>query len=96
MTMDDLQLLEDALKVAWLAFNEWDGETDSDDMPCDFHNFYKCEECDAGVQWDEFWSCACDGECGSCGADISPYRSDTFNYVTGEWDLDDENHGHPW
>lgn len=36
-----------------------------------FLNHYRCEECD--VEWDDQWSCACDDECASCGADISPY-----------------------
>lgn len=35
-------------------------------------------ECDCGCTWEDQWSCACDDECPSCGADVSP--SDATEY----------------
>lgn len=47
---------------------------DSDGQPCRYLNYYRCDECD--VEWTDEWSCMCDDECPSCGADISPYDAD--------------------
>ena len=36
-------------------------------------SFYKCPYCD--YEWDDVWDCACNDECGECGAsDIEPYE----------------------
>lgn len=47
-----------------------DFQTDTDGKPCTFENHYHCPDCD--TEWTDWWSCACDDECPSCGYDISP------------------------
>jgi hypothetical protein len=56
------------------------GDTDTNGDPCDFTNYYFCDDC--GVQWTDYWSCACDDECPNCGHAVSPYA----------WDVDGETH----
>lgn len=51
----------------------WEGPTDSDGEPCRWHNHYACK---CGARWSSQWSCQCDDECPTCGADISPSKSD--------------------
>jgi hypothetical protein len=58
----------------WVADSDiWKGPTDSDGEPCRFVNHYHCEECDQ--TWSDQWSCACNDECPSCGAEIEPTES---------------------
>lgn len=36
---------------------------------------YRCPDC--GEEWDDVWDCACDDECGACGARaITPVSSE--------------------
>ena len=37
-----------------------------------FIKYYRHERC--GTAWYDEWSCACDDECPTCGAEIEPYR----------------------
>ena len=49
--------------------HQWRGE-----LICQpaFRNTY---ECSCGETWTDEWSCACDDECPSCGAVVSPSKS---------------------
>jgi hypothetical protein len=45
-----------------------------------FRNFYICPEC--GNEWEDEWSCMCDGDCPECcHRHISPEESDDLSVV---------------
>ena len=52
---------------------------DTDGNPCTFHNYYKHQRCPKNgrkkVEWDDWWSCACNDKCPECDAEIEPYKS---------------------
>lgn len=40
-----------------------------------FHIYYQHTDCavNPGIEWDDYWSCACNGQCPACGIkDIEP------------------------
>lgn len=45
---------------------------DSSGIPCVWMNTYECDEGHEPACWSEVWSCCCDDECPTCGADMSP------------------------
>ena len=75
--------MNEAVTTAVVALGLWDGDVDSDGMPCTFHNHYVCDECD--VAWSDYWSCACDSDCPKCGEDYSPQESDEWDFEQGCW-----------
>lgn len=46
-----------------------------DDTPPEDHRMTNYYECECGKAWEDVWSCACDDDCPSCGANISPHDS---------------------
>lgn len=84
-TLDDAER-QDAVKIASVALDLWDGETDSDGKPCDHHMFYQCGYCDQ--EWETIWSCDVDDECSGCGREYISYRCLVYNWETGEWEDD--------
>ena len=47
-----------------------------------FIKYYRHEGC--GTAWTDEWSCACDDECPTCGAEIEAYRWDDLSVRVDE------------
>ena len=81
-TISKLVNWDDAKSVIHPLAFVWDGDTDTDDQPCNYLNHYECDDCSQA--WEDRWSCACDDECPECGGSVGPSYSDVTNLDTGE------------
>jgi hypothetical protein len=57
----------DLCRFAWDDFKSDVLSCLSDGIPAIVKSLYVC---DCGAEWYSHWSCACDDECGSCGASV--------------------------